>query len=748
MSIRLSIIISHYRIRLKQWTMDALKIKLFFLLIFCICFNANAQNSANKIKDKANQYFEYQRYSEALQYFQRYNKLKSNDKDIRLKIGICHYFTNDVDVAIKYFSSLTDNVKKPDPVALFYLGCAHHAKHDFKEAIAYYKSFLKHGSSDDPNRKAVKDEIRRCGNAMRIVYQEKLAIVENLGEKVNTPYDEFAPVQSPNYEDKMYFSSARKGNLGGLRDKKGMLHEIKGKYSSDIFSANIHNGEWTNPKRLSSLVNSPQNDVALDFSDTGKAMFIFKGFDLYSGKILVDSFRAVEDKPLYPPRFKGPMSAERADRDPYFFNDTVVIFSSIIEGGYGGSDLYIAQRSNGIWSKPQNLGPQVNSAYDETSPFLSVDGRALYFSSNNIIGMGGYDVYKTTFNDYKKEWSEVTNLGVPINSSRDDIHFRLDQDGSKAYFASSRIGGYGKRDLFVAYFKSQQMEQITQSTPAGFHTIAFENLFKKQIYSDIASVSETNYYKGEMIDFEMEPLFYDSDEDVLNSNNIKALNNLINTIKEYPQIKVELVGNSDKSDQAKFALYFSVKRAEKIADYLKNNGINDSNIIVKGCGANFPIAKDDIGAAPNFLGQRFNRRIDVVLHNTNRTPLNVLTDLPEVEEAMASNKGVFYKRAIKGLSYKVQVAEIKQNYNSDIIVKFPDATVETTANSNYYRYTVGLYQTFESAEILRKNLIRQGVTIAKVVPYVNGLPLSEREWESQTSNYPDLMNFIVNTSQD
>jgi len=118
-----------------------------------------------------------------------------------------------------------------------------------------------------------------------------------------------------------------------------------------------------------------------------------------------------------------------------------------------------------------------------------------------------------------------------------------------------------------------------------------------------------------------------------------------------------------------------------------------------------------------------------------------------VEKAMALNKGIFYKRAIKGLSYKVQVAEIKQNYNSDIIVNFPDATVETTADSKYYRYTVGLYQTFESAEILRKNLIREGVTIAKVVPYVNGLPLNEREWESQTTNHPDLMNFIVNVSQ-
>ena len=724
--------------------MDALRILLFSFLLFCIGFNADAQNSANKIKSKANQYFEYQKYPEALALYQKYNRIKPDDKDIRLKLGICYYFSNNIFLATKYFSSLTDNVKKPDPVALFYLGSSYHAEHDFKRAVEYYKAFLKHCSSDDPNRKAVKDEIRRCGNAMRLVHQDKLAIVENLGEKVNTEFDEFAPVQSPNYEDKMYFSSARKGNLGGLRDDKGMLHDVKGKYSSDIFSANIHNGEWTNPKRLSNLVNSPQNDVVLDFNETGKVMFLFKGFDLYSGQILVDSFKAVEDKPLFPPKFQGPVLGERADKTPYFFNDTVVIFSSVIEGGYGGSDLYIAQRTEGQWSKPQNLGPTINSAYDETSPFLSVDGRVLYFSSNNVVGMGGYDIYKASFNDYKKEWSEPTNLGIPINSARDDIHFRLDGDGSKGYFSSSRIGGFGKRDLYVAYFKAQRMEQITQSTPAGFHTIAFENLFKKQIYTDMAAVTESNFYKGEMIDYELESLFYDSDEDVLNDNNIKVLNNLITTIKQYPQVKVELIGNSDKSDQAKFALYFSVKRAEQVANYLKEKGINPSNIIIKGCGANFPVAKDDVGAAPNFLGQRFNRRIDIALHNTSRTPLNVISKLPQVEEGMASNKGVFYKRAIKGLSYKVQVAEIKQNYNSNIIVNFPDATVETTANNSYYRYSVGLYRTFESAEMLRKNLIREGVTIAKVIPYVNGIALDQREWESQSTNYPDLMNFIVN----
>ena len=106
-----------------------------------------------------------------------------------------------------------------------------------------------------------------------------------------------------------------------------------------------------------------------------------------------------------------------------------------------------------------------------------------------------------------------------------------------------------------------------------------------------------------------------------------------------------------------------------------------------------------------------------------------------------------YGKAIKGLSYKVQVAEIKQNYNSRIIVDYPDAMVESSADSKYYKYTIGLYKTFESANYLRKELQRQGITIAEVVPFINGIRLSESESASQSASYPDLLNFMDSASQ-
>ena len=726
--------------------MNIIKFILTTFFISSFCLAGTGQFSDKKLKDKANLYFKNDNFFEALQLYKKYDKIKKNDEEVKLRLAICYFFNNEVDKSIDYLSALVYNKKKPKAMPFFYLGCGYHSKKEFKKAIKNYKLFLKHSSSNDPNRRAVKDEIKRCAQGLKIKFQKELAVVENLGENVNTRFDEFASVQSPNNSDKLYFSSARTGNLGGLRDKEGKLDDLKGKYSSDVFSIILQNGAWTNPKRLSNLLNSPQNDVILDFNEDGSAMLLFKGFDLYSGQILVDSFKPIEDKSLYPPRFESSIVAERGDAAPYFFNDSTLIFSSRIDGGFGGSDLYISQKSNGEWCSPLNLGSNINSAYDETMPFLAEDGRTLYFSSNSIVGIGGFDIYKAVFNDFKKEWNKPQNLGLPINSPRDDNHFRLNRDGSLGYFSSSRIDGYGGKDLYVAYFKTQNLEQVVSSNPTGFHTLAFSNL---DLELDENYVSNNGYtFKGEMGEFEVEPIYYESDEDLLNVTNITQLNKIIRLMEEYPQLKVELTGNSDNQDQEQFSLFFSIKRAEQVAAYLTESGVKPSNILLKGCGSNFPIAKNIFGDTPNLLGQRLNRRIDFKLVNIQRVPINFIVKNPKVEQGMIASKGVYYGKAIKGLSYKVQVAEIKQNYNSRMIVDYPNAMVEGGADSEYYKYTIGLYQTFESANYLRKELQRQGITTAEVIPYINGIRLSDAESESQSASYPDLSNFMDSASKD
>lgn len=120
-------------------------------------------------------------------------------------------------------------------------------------------------------------------------------------------------------------------------------------------------------------------------------------------------------------------------------------FASDIPGGFGGFDLYVSYLENNDWSHPINLGPEINTEGDEVFPFLTEDNE-LYFSSDGHVGLGGFDIYHTKVR--RGVWDEVTNLGSPINSSKDDITFVMDSTKLFGYFASNREGGKGFTDIY------------------------------------------------------------------------------------------------------------------------------------------------------------------------------------------------------------------------------------------------------------------------------------------------------------
>ncbi|MEL6867310.1 MAG: tetratricopeptide repeat protein [Bacteroidota bacterium] len=368
---------------------------LFVLILCCVSGLLNAQVSAKKLKNEGDGYFKYSKYHEALNMFLKYQRLKKEDLDVRYKIGLCYYFTNEVEEAKKYLQYVLDNNKKADPKTYYYLGRVYHSEYDFESAIKYYKQYLKETKATNLDRRSVKDAIRRCAMGLRLAYRDEIALVENLGDEVNTRGDDFAPVPSPNFNNKLYFSSSREGNIGGLRDNKGLRNEKYGDFSTDIYSTVVINGRWTATTPMSSLINSPRNDVALDFSMNGGVMYYYKGPNLAEGEILVDTFANGNEDNLIPVAFNGPVDGARRENDLYFFNDTTLLFSSRMPGGYGGDDLYLTTLRDGNWTEPENLGPMINSAYDEKTPFLAIDGRTLYFSSNNRQSIGGLDMFPT-----------------------------------------------------------------------------------------------------------------------------------------------------------------------------------------------------------------------------------------------------------------------------------------------------------------------------------------------------------------
>jgi hypothetical protein len=177
----------------------------------------------------------------------------------------------------------------------------------------------------------------------------------------------------------------------------------------------------------------------------GTELFIYKNRgegkgDLYLSQLTGDSWT----KPAIQLKLNSPEWEGSACFIP---NEDKIIFASERKGGYGGKDLYYAERiKDNTWTTIKNLGPEINSKFDEDAPFVTSDGRILFFSSNNKSSIGGYDIFRCDF--LNGEWQSPYNLGPPINTTNDDNYFTVRADGKVAYYSSLKAGGDGGQDIY------------------------------------------------------------------------------------------------------------------------------------------------------------------------------------------------------------------------------------------------------------------------------------------------------------
>ncbi len=655
-----------------------------------------------------------------------------DDPEVRQALGLTYFFTEQYERAVK----LLEAVAQPEVETRFYLARALHFLHRFDEAIRAYKDFLRHADEDHPWRARVKDEILRAAFGLARSQEKAPAIVENLGAALNGPGDDFAPIPSPNFPDRLYFSSARPQNIGEAASPDGFP-------PADLYTTQIQGGGWSAPQPLSPFLNTPQEEQLLDVSDDGSRLYFLRGPTRFSGFIYVDTFRAdLTERTLALPEFEGPLRPWEGDVSAFFFNDSILLFSSRRPGGLGGLDLYLSVYSRGEWSEPENLGAPINTPYDETSPFLARDGRTLYFSTNHPRrSMGGFDVLRTVFIDRSEQWTTPRNLYQPINSAGDELHFRLDENGTRAFFASNRAGGFGGLDLYAAYFNAPQKEQEYYSIPLVFSQVPEYKLrlaetgSLEQVATDLEAPAS-----GGLIEVELKPLFYEEDGTVLTPNNIAKLEALAELLLKYPQLKVLLTAHSNHPPEENFGLFYSIKQAEQAAAFLMDKGVPPTALFLKGVGGQYPLARQVLDERPNPIGRRLNRRIDLRVQNTKGLPLLLKQGLPEVSKAMEAREGRFYESMVRGLTFKVEIGALPQMYQGSLLAEYPHPSVERVPGSENYHYTVGLYQTYHSAEELRKDLARKGLEGARVIPYLDGRRLMPDEILSWSREFPDLLN--------
>ena len=702
-----------------------------------------------KLKKQADVYYKKQAYKKALYYYTQYANRKALDRESRFKMGVSSFESNDLSQAQKIFSGLTKE-KNFDSNAYLYLGKLAHVQSDYNTAQQLYKQYLGMTKDDDSKKLVARNLIKSCNVGQRLLLLPEQALVENLGREINTTYDDFGAIQSPNYQDKIYFSSARKSSRGGLRNESGQRDNEYGKYNSDLFFSNKDGGSWTMATPMGEQLNSQQKDVILGFSQSGDVSYLFRGARYDDGNLLVDTFRANQEEAVAPSVFDTPIQMSMGDSRPYFYNDSLVLFSSYRKGGYGGYDLYaMVNRADG-WSIPFNLGPEINSAFDEQYPYLAKDGRSLYFSSNNCrASIGGFDIFETHYNQDTKRWSTAKNMGLPINSAGNDTHFQMTADGSKAYLTSDRKTGLGERDIYIAYFKKVREDQVQASFPITF--IQLEDQEKRlaiseQIVSGTVTSVGVSFAEEEQVEIpkqvNIESIFYTSDRDLLSEANKRKIDVVSELMKLDNTLTVRVECHTSITGPLPFDMYFSVKRAEKIADALMAEGIPARKIQIEGFGPLYPIALNEINGVENEVGKQLNNRVEFKIQGKGELGVEIDYMLPIVSKFQSDQRGAQLTKNQNGLVYKIDIANTTQMFDDEVLDQLPDPKVGKIMTENQYTYSIGSFRTYQTAKEFRKELVKFDLIDTKIQPYINGEKMKKNKSLLYLEQYPDLQYFF------
>jgi outer membrane protein OmpA-like peptidoglycan-associated protein len=268
-------------------------------------------------------------------------------------------------------------------------------------------------------------------------------IIRN-ANNINTEGLEFSPVL---YENGLVFVS---------RNKNGLIDENTGQTFFELFYSELDpNGIPAKAQNFSNELNSQLHEGPVTFNKKGNKIY-FTRSNLDKGIRRADKKGRVGLK-IYE-AFRGDFDWENIVELP--FNDdeyscmhpslsadeTKLFFSSNMPGGYGGMDLYFVEKFNDKWSKPINLGPDINTSRNEVFPFIHESG-SLFFASDGHDGLGGLDIFM--INVLGRRWGKVINLGQPFNSDKDDLGLILDIRGTQGYLTSNREGGKGSDDIYI-----------------------------------------------------------------------------------------------------------------------------------------------------------------------------------------------------------------------------------------------------------------------------------------------------------
>jgi len=613
--------------------------KQIFLFLILFIFVTSPEVTAQKRKsDKAYASYAAGEYFDAIDLFKdAYSKTKKTDKNSRSEmvfmIAECYRLTNDPKNAETWYKlAVKSATSKPEAQFGFAESLKKNGKYPL--AIDEFKKYKQIAPSDA----RAEQEIRSCELAVEWLRNPETYKVEELKD-INSKESDFSPAYGRDDFGLIYFTSSRDGVTG----KK--THGATGQNFTDIFESRVDKkSKWSTPVAVE-VINSEFEDGTPSFSSDYKELYFTRcevGKREKKGCIIMYSKRT-GDKWSNPKNI-GILPDSLVAAHPSISKDGLSLyFVSDLAGGFGNKDIWKVTRirTGDAWSKPVNLGPDINTSGDELFPYIREDG-TLYFSSDGHIGMGGLDIFKAKPQP-DGSWI-VQNMKPPINSFADDFGIIFEGANEKGIFSSTRKGkendelysfelpplkfnvtglvkdeksGTSITGSLVQLIASDGSNLQAETGSAGDFKFALKAdvdyifLASKRGYLN-GKEKETTKGQDKSRDFmvtiqltaidkpiELPNILYDFGKWDLRPESMVSLDKLVETLLDNPNVTIELMSHTDSRDTEEYNLILSEKRAKVVVKYLIDKGIDPERLQAKGYGESTPKVVDDIIAGQN-----------------------------------------------------------------------------------------------------------------------------------------------------
>lgn len=632
------------------WMRDSIWGCLFVVLFFGACHlslkgQTKVLSEAKRFYEEAQQELRRGNYEQAVHHAQDATRISRRFTEAFILLGTAYQKMKRYKESIHAYKRALH--LEPLPEIEYRIAESYLFLEEYVQAEGHYRAYLDSNPSSRKTIQKVKKRLKTCAFAVKAV-QNPVPFDPISLSGLNSQSSEYNPVISADGSFMIYTKM--------IRSRKRLQEDF-------YISYRKKDGAWTSGVPLPGRVNSPDNEGGHTISIDGKEMYL-TACNRKRGLGSCDIYRSVYTKEGWsaPVNLGRKINSRSWDAQPSLSADgKQLYFSSDRAGGKGKKDLWVSTRVNGSWTTPINLAV-LNSSGNELSPFIHMDDRTLYFSSDGWEGMGSKDLFIARKKRAEDSWNPPENMGYRINSTGEEYSIFVDRNGHTAYIATDNLPDTkGGLDIYsfelsdrIASTKGLYLEgritnrsraMVRNARMAMYHTETGKNIsvsvrggFFRVILPLGQSYGMQVYAKGYMLHSErftfsddggdqgvvkkdvellristhqkmvLENIHFRSNESQLDKSSYTELDNLAYFLLSQPDVTLQVNGHTDNLGGHKFNMNLSVSRAKSVVDYLVSKGVKLPRLKYKGFGEKVPLYSNDSDE-----GRRKNRRTEVVI---------------------------------------------------------------------------------------------------------------------------------------